>query len=98
VAPNVWLRLLRQLDLTGKDGGPSFSKLMTVAVFVAAVALGIFTGWMALLVLAAAFGRTTLMALINRTNVTIDPARELEALAKVVQARRDDALGIEVTK
>jgi hypothetical protein len=96
--PNVWLLLLRQLDLCGADGRPSFSKLITTAVLVVSVATGIFTGWLALLVICAAFGRTTLLALVNRTTAQLDPAREMEALAKLIESRRDDRLGIEVTK
>ena len=95
---NVWLWLLRQLDLCGTDKRPSFSKLVTVAVLVVSVMSGTFTGWIALLVVCAAFGRTTLLALINRSSVTIDPARELHELAELVKARRDPALGIEATK
>lgn len=94
----MWLWVLRQLDCCGSDGRPSFSKLMTVAVLVLAVVTGVFTGWIALLVIAAAFGRTTLLALINRTSAQLDPAKELQGLAELVKARRDDALGIEVTK
>jgi hypothetical protein len=98
MAPNVWVWLLRQLDLCGSDGRPSFSKLMTLAVFVVAVACGIFTGWIALLVVAAAFGRTTLLALISRTHTQLDPAREVAALAQLVRARRDSDLGVEETR
>lgn len=94
---NVWYWLVRQLDLRGHADHPAFSKLMVVAVFVASLVTGTFSFSMALLLVAAAFGRSTLMALINRTSVQVDPAKELEALAKVIHARRDTTLGIEHT-
>ena len=63
-----WTRALGALDLCGPDGRPSFAKLVTAAVLAAAIATGEFGPAVALIVVAGAFGRATVMALINRSS------------------------------
>lgn len=60
-----WRWWLRWLDLTGADGGPSFAKLVTVAVLVVAVWTETFGVTIAVAVLAASFGRSTFVALLR---------------------------------
>lgn len=89
-----WMQLLAFVDLCGPDGKPSFSKFMTVAVLVVSLYTDTFGVGVALVCVAAAFGRAVLMALINRTSLNVSVS---EVMTRV-QARRDPALGIEETK
>lgn len=59
-------RLFEFLDLTGKDGRPSFAKLVTVVVLVWAIVAGMMNEYIATLVVVAAFGRPVLLAFLQR--------------------------------
>jgi hypothetical protein len=60
-----WLLPYVALDLTGKDGRPSFTKLL-IAVVVVLFAIGKpLPWWLVLAVIAASFGRSTFTAFLN---------------------------------
>lgn len=94
-----WVRALRLLDLTGGDGGPSFSKFVLLAVFAALAAGGGLTDYTATLLVAASFGRPVLVKLLERATfgVTAAVSRVHALVEQRVAARRDPAAGIEAT-
>lgn len=73
-----WCGAFRCVGLTAADGEPSFSKLVTVAVLAIAVSTGTFSLGIAILVIAASFGRATFGQFLSARAVQ---ARELVTVA-----------------
>lgn len=57
-------------DMTGADGRPSFTKLVVVSILTWAILADAMNEYIATLVVAAAFGRPTLLAFLNRASLS----------------------------
>lgn len=82
-----WLRaVVHAFDLKGTDENPSFTKITWWAVFIATLATGNFGISFGLLLGAWAFGRSTMLAFINRSSVTV---------TRAITEKRDSKEGID---
>jgi hypothetical protein len=82
--------VVRVLDLRGTDDNPSFTKITWWAVFIAALATRHFGISFGLLLGAWAFGRSTMLAFINRSSLSL-----ADVTQRNITSRRDAKEGID---
>lgn len=96
-----WKVLLAQMDMLDDRGKPQYSKLVITVVLVAAIANQTLTTALAIGIICAAYGKSMLLAFLNRTTVTLTDTVQRTSSStetKAITERREQGGDFEPTE